>query len=340
MAALSLTAKLLPAMRAVVLGSGSWGTALAILLARNGHEVVLLGREEEEIASLRSTRENLRYLPGFAIPESATFGLIGEDTCDADLTIVAVPSDAVRGVLGQLSGSHPLIVVASKGLDAFSGDRLSVVAQQASPSSVVGVLSGPNLAVEIARGIPTVAVAACMDRSCAEMIREAFICASFRPSISDDVVGVELGGALKNVLAIGAGMSDGLGFGDNTKGAFLSRGLMEMARLGAALGARPETFLGPAGVGDLFATASSRLSRNYRVGLSLGKGENLGSALAEVGQVAEGVPTSEAVTGVAKATGVEMPVFAAVEAVLKAKISPHQAVAMLMERVVKMDDFL
>jgi glycerol-3-phosphate dehydrogenase (NAD(P)+) len=153
-------------------------------------------------------------------------------------------------------------------------------------------------------------------------------------------VGIELGGALKNVLAIGAGMSDGLGFGDNTKGAFLSRGLMEIARLGSAMGARPETFLGPSGVGDLFATAHSHLSRNYRLGLSLGSGGALSQALADLGQVAEGVPTSEAAQILARKHNVEMPVFAAVEAVIRGRIPPSQAVAMLMERAPRMDDFM
>lgn len=289
---------------------------------------------------LRATRENLHYLPGFVVPEPASFAMFEEGEINADLTVVAVPSEAVRSVLSHIRGEHPLVVIASKGLDALTGLRLSQVGQQALPSATVAVLSGPNLALEIARGIPTVAIAACQDRAGAEKVREAFICGSFRVSISDDVTGVELGGALKNVLAIGAGMSDGLGFGDNTKGAFLSRGLMEMARLGAALGARVETFLGPSGVGDLFATASSRLSRNYRVGHALGSGNSLSEALHEVGQVAEGVPTSEAVAGLARRSDVEMPVFAAVEAVLKAKITPRQAVGMLMERLVRMDDFL
>jgi glycerol-3-phosphate dehydrogenase (NAD(P)+) len=163
---------------------------------------------------------------------------------------------------------------------------------------------------------------------------------TFRVSVSDDVVGVELAGSLKNVLAIGAGMSDGLGFGDNTKGAFLSRGLMEMARLGLVMGARMETFLGPAGVGDLFATASSRLSRNYRLGRALGEGKSLEQALSDLGQVAEGVPTSHAAGMLAIQYGVEMPVFAAVAAVLRGRVQPLQAVAMLMERTSSMGDFL
>lgn len=327
-------------MRVVVLGSGSWGTALAILLARNGHSVTLLGRNEEEIRLLRETRENPRYLSGFAVPEGVDFAMLDGSPVDAEMTVVAVPSGAVREIVGKIRGRHPLLALAAKGLEATTGKLMTEVAQEAMPDAEIGVLSGPNLAVEIAKGIPTVAVAAYPHREAAETVRDAFTCATFRVSVSDDVTGVELGGALKNVLAIGAGMSDGLGFGDNTKGAFLCRGLLEMARLGQAMGARTDTFLGPAGVGDLFATAASRLSRNYRLGRALGEGRTIEEALAALGQVAEGVPTSEAVTLLARKVGVDLPVFAAVEAVLKGHVPPQKAVALLMERVVKMDDFL
>jgi glycerol-3-phosphate dehydrogenase (NAD(P)+) len=214
-----------------------------------------------------------------------------------------------------------------------------VVAEER-PDAEAGVLSGPNLAVEIARGVPTVAISACQNPEAAETVREAFSCRTFRVSVSDDVVGVELAGALKNVLAIGAGMSDGLGFGDNTKGAFLARGLMEMARLGLAMGGRMETFLGPAGVGDLFATAASRLSRNYRLGRALGEGQPLDKALAELGQVAEGVTSSESAIVLARRHGVEVPVMAAVAGVVAGRIDPRQAVGMLMDRAPRMDDFL
>lgn len=327
-------------MNVVVVGSGSWGTALTILLARNGHQVRLLGRNASEIEGLNARRENSRYLPGFEVPEGATFGLLDGEPLDAELTVVAVPSGAVRQIVSTIRGNHPLVVLAAKGLEAESGKMMTEVAAEALPNAEIGVLSGPNLAVEIARGIPTVAVSAFCGRAAAEAVRDTFSCPTFRVSVSDDVVGVELGGALKNVLAIGAGMSDGLGFGDNTKGAFLSRGLMEMARLGSATGARIETFLGPAGVGDLFATAASKLSRNYRLGYALGQGRSLEEAIASLGQVAEGVPTSEAVTLLARKQGVDVPVFAAVEAVLKGLVEPRRAVALLMERVVRMDDFV
>ena len=325
-------------MRAVVLGTGSWGTALAILLGRNGLDVLLLGRNAEEVEMIERRRENLRYLPGFAVPASVRAAGLGERS-EADLAIVAVPSSAVREIIPFLPEGDPLLVVASKGLEPLTGRFMAEILSDARPRARIGVLSGPNLAVEIARGVPTVALAAFAGHRDAETVRGAFTSASFRVSITDDVVGVELAGALKNVLAIGGGMSDGLGFGDNTKGAFLARGLMEVARLGAAMGARVETFLGPAGVGDLFATANSRLSRNYRVGFALGQGARLEDAMESVGQVAEGVPTSEAAGLLALRHGVDLPVLAAVESVLRGRLTPQMAVAMLMDRVPKIDEF-
>jgi glycerol-3-phosphate dehydrogenase (NAD(P)+) len=313
---------------------------LTILLAQNGHSVTLIGRSGEELAEMRQTRRNGRYLPAFDIPESVTFASFDHEPANVEMTVVAVPSSAVRQIVGSVLGVHPLVVVASKGLETDTGKSMCEVVSETLVDAEVGVLSGPNLAVEIARGIPTVAVAAFANPESQNRVREAFSSKFFRVSTSNDVIGVELAGALKNVLAIGGGMSDGLGFGDNTKGAFLSRGLVEMARLGLVMGARMETFLGPAGVGDLYATAASRLSRNYRLGRALGEGSSLEAALAELGQVAEGVPTSHAATLLAVTHSVEMPVFAAVAAVLRGKVQPVQAVGMLMERSSSMGDFL
>ncbi|RYG39629.1 NAD(P)-dependent glycerol-3-phosphate dehydrogenase [bacterium] len=327
-------------MNVAVVGSGSWGTALTILLARNGHRVTLLGRNEEEIRTLRETGENARYLPGYPVPEGVRFEMLGCDLEVVDMTVLAVPSGAVREVTALIRGHHPLVVLAAKGLEAETGKLMTEVAAEALPGAAIGALSGPNLAVEIAKGIPTLAVAAYAERAAAETVRDAFSGPAFRVSVSDDVIGVELAGALKNVLAIGGGMSDGLGYGDNTKGAFLSRGLMEMARLGTAMGGRIDSFLGPAGVGDLFATAASRLSRNYRVGFALGEGKSLQEAVAALGQVAEGVPTSEATVMLARRYAVDLPVFAAIQGVLKGLISPQEAAGKLMQRIAPMDDFL
>jgi glycerol-3-phosphate dehydrogenase (NAD(P)+) len=324
-------------MRIAVLGSGSWGTALAILLARNRFDVVLMGRNPAEVESISEHRENLRYLPGHSLPENLEIAQLAPVT-GFDIVVVAVPASGVLEVT-RLVGDRPIVVVAAKGLEAETGRPMCDLIEQVLPNSPSAILSGPNLAVEIANGIPTVALAASSDGQAAETVRDTFSSRTFRVSVTDDVIGVELAGALKNVLAIGAGMSDGLGFGDNTKGAFLSRGLLEMDRLGKAMGARSETFLGPAGVGDLFATAASRLSRNYRLGLSLGRGESLENALSELGQVAEGVPTARATLVLAKKHGVELPVFAAVNAVIDAHFSPLQAVSLLMERGSSMRSF-
>lgn len=321
-------------MDAAVLGSGSWGTALAILLARNGREVRLYGRDPEEIAAMRALRENLRYLPGFAIPAEVSFGTLDEVE-PAELTVVAVPSGAVRGILPTLPAETGGILVASKGLDHDTGHLLTETVALARPGVPIGVLSGPNLAIEIVRGVPTAAVVASVDAAFADRARAAFGCASYRVYASDDVPGVELAGALKNVLAIGSGMAEGLGYGDNTKGALLARGLKEIIALGLAMGGRLETFLGIAGVGDLFATAASPLSRNNRLGAAIGRGLTLAEAIEEVGQTAEGVPTSEVVAMLAREKGVAMPLFVGIEAVLRGRLRAADGVPLLMERATR-----
>lgn len=322
-------------MKVAVLGSGSWGTALAILLTRNGHEVTLVGRSPDEIADLASTRVNHRYLPGFEVPEPTRFQLLGDDLGPTDLTVVAVPSHAVREVVSLVKGEHPLVVIASKGLEAQTAKTMTEVVAESLPRAERAVLSGPNLAVEIVREVPTAAVSAATDAATADRVRSAFMCKTFRVYVSHDVAGVELAGSLKNVLAIGAGMSDGLGFGDNTKGALLARGLHEMTSLGLAMGACTDTFMGLAGVGDLFATAASQLSRNYRVGRSLGQGVALDQAVERVDQVVEGVTTSACAQILAERYGVEMPMFNAIDSVIRGQLPPMDAVGMLMGRMPK-----
>lgn len=324
-------------MKVAVLGSGSWGTALAILLSRNGHEVVLVGRSKEEIADLSAGHVNHRYLPQAEVPSNVRFALLDDELESTHLTVIAVPSHAVREVAGRVKGEHPLIAIAAKGLEADTAKRMSEVVGEVLPSAERAVLSGPNLAVEIVRGVPTAAVSASASLRAAEQVRAAFMCRTFRVYMSSDVAGVELAGALKNVLAIGAGMSDGLGFGDNTKGALLARGLHEMTSLGLAMGASMDTFMGLAGVGDLFATAASQLSRNYRVGRSLGKGLALDSAIEEVGQVVEGVTTSACARVLADRHRVDMPMFQAIDSVINGHVPPEEAVCRLMERTPKIE---
>ncbi len=326
-------------MKVTVIGAGSWGTALSLLLGRNGHDVLLLGRDPEGVEALKARRENLRYLPGFLLPKCVRYATLDESHESADMVVIAVPSSAVHEVLPGVRSEGP-IVVASKGLNAVTDGVLSDMVASAFPEATVGVLSGPNLAVELAQGIPTVAVAACTDEASAARIRDAFMCPTYRVYISDDVKGVELAGALKNVLAIGAGISDGLGFGDNTKGALMARGLNEVAQIGLALGARLDTFLGIAGVGDLFATATSRLSRNYRVGRALGEGKELNQALAEIGQVAEGVPTCEVAVRLARRLGTPAPICEATYAVLHSRVTARRAVTELMERIPRKEGVL
>lgn len=318
-----------------VLGAGSWGTGLAVILGRNDHEVRLMGRDPETISALRARRENLRYLPGFALPRSVDFFTFDDEWPEADLWVLAVPSEAVREVVRRIPAPSPHLVVASKGLEPGTGSTLSRVVQAILPEAPVSVLSGPNLALELVQGIPTAAVVACASEEEAERVRSAFMNRHYRIYLSDDVIGVELAGAIKNVLAIGSGICAGLGFGDNTRGALLARGLNEMARIGLALGARADTFLGVAGVGDLFATAASPLSRNFRVGRALGEGKSLGRALAEVGQVAEGVKTSEAVMILTRPLGLELPLLATLEAVIRGRLGAREAVSLLMERTPK-----
>jgi glycerol-3-phosphate dehydrogenase (NAD(P)+) len=326
-------------VRVTVLGAGSWGTALSILLARNGHDVTLFGRSSEDLQAAASVRENLRYLPGFAIPEEVRICWDRSELVEAEIWVLAVPAAVVRGVLDLIAGTAPLVVVAAKGLEPITARLMSDVISEAIPDACLAALSGPNLAVEIVRGVPTAAVAASRELDCAERVLQAFMCRSYRVYLSDDVTGVELAGALKNVLAIGAGMSDALGFGDNTKGALLARGLHEMTSLGLAMGARVETFMGVAGVGDLFATAVSRLSRNYRAGLAVGQGRVLREALDEIGQVAEGVPTAEATLVLARRHGIDMPAFEAIDAVLQGRLRPIEAVSTLMERLPRREGF-
>jgi len=326
-------------MKVTVLGAGSWGTALAILLARNGHDVDLWGCESEDIEIITAHRENLHFLPGFAIPANVRALLDPSDLSESDIWVVAVPSHAARSIMRHIKGSRPIVTIASKGLEATSAKPISDVAVEELPHSIVSAISGPNLAVEIVRGIPTAAVSASDSPDVAEKVRQAFMCRTYRVYVSSDVVGVELAGALKNVLAIGAGLSDGLGFGDNTKGALLARGLHEMTCLGMALGGKTETFMGIAGVGDLFATAVSKLSRNYRVGRALGEGMSLEDALASIGQVAEGVATSESAALLGRRCGIAIPVFDTIESVIRGHVKPMEGVAMLMERQPREEGF-
>lgn len=325
-------------MRIAVLGSGSWGTALAISLGRKGYPVRLWGLPEEAEALSRD-RENARYLPGAKLPESIEpTSDLGFALADRDMVVLAIPSTGVRDVavllVGRLS-PDVLLVNAGKGLESDTGLRGSQVIREALGEEIGArcvVLSGPNLAVELANAIPTATVVACSDLERASVVQEAFSSESLRVYRNPDVAGVELGGALKNVLAVGAGISDGLGYGDNTKATLVTRGLIEMTRLGVALGADVRTFTGLSGFGDLMATCGSHLSRNLRLGRMIGQGKSREESLAALGQVAEGMHTCEAAYLLSQRLGIDMPITTQIYAMLFEGKSPRQAVHDLMTR--------
>lgn len=331
-------------MQVAVLGAGSWGTALALLLADNGHLVSLWARDRELVSALLKERENRRYLPGFPLPDTITPTDAMQDAlAQADVVLFAVPSGGLRDVATEAVPylqPDTLLLSGTKGLEEETGLRMSAVLTEVAPQARehIVVLSGPNLAVEVARKIPTASVAASENAEAARQVQRLFTgqaIPTFRVYTSSDVIGVELGGAVKNVIAIGAGVCDGMGFGDNSKAAFMTRGLTEAIRLGVAQGANAQTFLGLSGVGDLIATASSRLSRNYRVGFALGQGRTLPDILTELGQVAEGVPTTRVLCELAGKCGVEMPLCNAIDAVLFSGRSAPDVIRDLMLRPLK-----
>ncbi len=328
----------------VILGAGSWGTALAHLIGGSGRHVTLWDRKSELAEQIRANHINSSYLPNVTLPPSVTaVGRMKEAfTAHTRWVIVSVSSGGVRQVaseLGDCLTSDCAVVSATKGLEADTGmttsEVLAMILQDAAYAGIAA-LSGPNLAQEVVRRVPTVAVSASESGAVARGVQQLLMTpGSFRVYTHNDVKGVEFAGALKNVLAIGAGLSDGLGFGDNTKAALLTRGLMEMTQLGLAAGARPLTFLGIAGVGDMMATSAGKLSRNYRVGLGLAQKKPLADILAEIGQAAEGVPTSKAALLLSKRYQTETPLFDVLHDVIHHGKSPSSAVDELMSRPAK-----
>jgi glycerol-3-phosphate dehydrogenase (NAD(P)+) len=318
-------------VRIAVIGAGSWGTALAVLLGEAGHEVTLWGRDTEALAR---DRENRRYLPGRRLPDAVRVtGALDDAARGAELVVIALPSTSVRAVTGAMAGALPAsatFVCASKGLEG----RLTMnqVIAEAAPGRAVVMLSGPTFALEIARGLPGAAVAASTDVAAAERVQSAFAGGPLRVYTTEDVVGVAIGGALKNVIAIAAGISDGLGLGHNTRAAIITRGLHEIGRLATRLGGNPLTLSGLAGLGDLVLTCTGELSRNRRVGLALAAGEPLADITRRLGQVAEGVETARLADALAAAQGVEMPITTQVAAVVDGRRSPREAVADLLAR--------
>lgn len=321
-----------------VLSDGGWGTALALTLLKNGHRVRLWGPFPDYVEELRRRRENSRFLPGVPLPpELALETGLAAATADAELIVLAAPAQYARSLLEKLRQTalppDPLFVNVAKGIEVGTLLRMSELTEAVLGPRRYAVLSGPSHAEEVARQVPTAVVTASTDDAAARAVQAAFMNPRFRVYTSSDVIGVELGGALKNVLALAAGVCDGMGFGDNTKAALMTRGIAEMARLGAALGGRPETFSGLSGIGDLIVTCTSRHSRNRHVGEELGRGRPLEDILREMGgQVAEGVTTARSAFQLARRAGVETPIIDQVYAALYDGRDPRQAVRELMTR--------
>ncbi|MDD4237929.1 MAG: NAD(P)H-dependent glycerol-3-phosphate dehydrogenase [Desulfotomaculaceae bacterium] len=322
-----------------VAGAGSWATALAVLLAHKGYTVRMWSRHAALADEITVKRENTRYLPGVLVPPAVEVMVnIEEAVRGVDAVVFAVPSHAFREVLQSAlphqSGTE-LIINAAKGIEEDSLRRLSqAYAEVAGPQALERyvVLSGPSHAEEVGRQVPTAVVAASSSIGSAEYAQDLFMCDNLRVYTNPDVAGVELGGALKNVIALGTGIADGLGFGDNTKAALMTRGLAEISRLGMTLGANPLTFAGLAGVGDLIVTCTSMHSRNRRAGMAIGRGKSLEEALEEVGMIVEGVRTTRAARRLSELYGVNMPITEQMYEVLFEGFSPKTAVNKLMTR--------
>lgn len=322
-----------------VIGAGSWGTALAMVLADNDFKIKLWGRRQDQIDVINQEHRNERYLPGVQLPET----IIGttnleEALQDVEVVLLVTPTKSMREVLKNVGEhlSQPVIIVhASKGIEPRTSKRISEMIEEEIPAEkrkAVCVLSGPSHAEEVCLRQPTTVTVSSTDPAATKIVQDIFINQNFRVYTNDDMIGVELGGALKNIIALGAGISDGLGYGDNAKAALITRGLAEMTRLGVQMGAHPLTFTGLAGMGDLIATCTSVHSRNWRAGNLLGKGHSLDETLEQIGMAVEGVRTTEAGYLLAKQQNVSMPITEVLYEVLFSGKDPKQAVDELMGR--------
>ena len=319
-----------------VIGAGSWGSALAVLLANNGHEVTLWTHDPHEIEMLSTKREQVEKLPGVKLPDNIMIEAdLKTALTDEDVVVMAVPSPVVRMVAKQMFPfikDGQIIVNVAKGIEDVTYKTLSDIIEEEIPNAEVCVLSGPSHAEEVGRGIPTTVVVGAKNKETAEMLQDVFMNKVFRVYTSSDIVGIELGGALKNVIALAAGTVDGLGYGDNTKAALMTRGIAELTRLGEALGGKPETFSGLTGVGDLIVTCTSVHSRNRKAGYLMGKGMTAEEAMKEVKMVVEGVYSAKAALALAEKYQVPMPIIEQVNKVLFCHESAAEAVKELMLR--------
>ncbi len=323
-------------MKITVLGAGAWGTALARLLLQGKNTVTLWGHDAQHLDDLRRAGRNDRYLPGFDLPRECCFETEPTKAAqDAECVVVAVPSRALREVTRCLAGFPGTVVSVTKGIEHDTGLTMCGILEATAPRARNAALSGPSFALEVARGVPTAIVAASRDLATARAVQTLFHRPTFRVYTSTDLRGVELGGALKNVIAVAAGVCDGLGFGDNSKAALITRAIVEIRRLGVADGAQPETFAGLSGLGDLTVTCFSKLSRNRGLGERLGRGEKLADILASTVTVAEGVPTARSAYQLARKLDVETPIIDEVYAMLYEGKDVGQALRDLIERASK-----
>lgn len=321
--------------RTAILGAGSWGTALAVLWAKGGHEIILWGHDCGRVRRLQAKRENADYLPGVKLPSSIRVTSDIAECASADLIVFVTPSVAVRAVaerLRALISADAVFLSCTKGIEHGTGLRMTEILAEIFPRRTVAVLSGPNLAVEVSRDLPTATVLGCRERECAEELQRHLGSARFRIYSSDETTGIELGGALKNVFAIAAGVSDGFALGDNSKAALVTRSLAELLRLGTAMGGNARTFYGLSGAGDLIATCFSQHSRNRRVGEQLGRGQSLAQITSTMRMVAEGVPTTKSAFECARRLKIETPIIDQIYGVLHEGKSPEQALEELLGR--------
>jgi glycerol-3-phosphate dehydrogenase (NAD(P)+) len=326
-----------------IIGAGGWGTALAILVANNGYEVCLWSRNAEFADTLNRKRNNHKYLPGISIPGSIAITSELLQAANAEVILFATPSTALRTISQSLassvhSGSSTVIISAVKGLEKGTGLRMSEILGSNLPGHPIAVLSGPNHAIEVARSVPTASVIGAPAEETGKRLQRILSAKTFRTYTSSDLVGIEIGGALKNIFAIAAGIGDGLGLGDNSKAALITRSLAELIRLGAALGGKRETFQGLSGVGDLIVTCFSRHSRNRGVGERLGRGETLRQIEHSMQMVAEGVPTARSAWECARKLGIKTPIIDEVFAILYENASPSEAIERLLKRELRPEE--
>jgi glycerol-3-phosphate dehydrogenase (NAD(P)+) len=322
--------------RIAVIGAGGWGTALSVIWARQGLAILLCGNDPSRVEELRTSRENNAYLPGVNLPKAIGLTSDLHSCADADLIVFVTPSTALRETAARLAkvkiNSKAVLLSCIKGIEHGTGKRMSEILSQIFPQHTIAVLSGPNLAAEVSHELPTATVLACTKRDCAAELQKYLGTPRFRIYTGEELAGIELGGALKNVFAIAAGAGDGLGLGDNSKAALVTRALAEMVRLGTKMGGELRTFYGLSGAGDLMATCFSQQSRNRRVGEQLAKGRSLDEITASMGTVAEGIPTAKSAHECARKLGVETPIIEQVYSLLYEQKPSAQAMEELLGR--------